>query len=114
MTVITMISRGLTNGDKRSIISFGYKLQHAGLAGVCVPVECDDGEHMVAILNPSNDDILFAFGRNGDGYYVFDWDGYPVIERCASLAEALFAFDCGAIRAKKIGRRNGDLVLNCD
>ena len=112
MTVIPIISKGLTTADERSVIAFGYKLLHEGLAGACVPVDCEDGERMVAILNPSNENILFAFGRNSDGYYIFDWDGYPVTECCRSLSEALFALDCGATHAKGIARRNGDVVFS--
>jgi len=111
MTVIPIISKGLTGADERSVIAFGYKLLHDGLAGASIPVDCDDGERMVVILNPSNDDILFAFGRNGDGYYVVDWDGYPVTECCRSIAEALFAFDCGVTYRREIARRNGDVVF---
>ena len=110
MTAIPMIARGLTATDEQSIIALGYKLLHEGIAGASIRVDCDDGERMVAILNPDNDDILFAFGRNGDGYYIVDWDGYPVIECCGSLGEALLVFDCGVANRKEIARRNSDVV----
>lgn len=114
MTVMAINSKGLTPIDERSVIAFGYRLLHEGLAGACVPIRCDDGERMVAILNPSNDDILFAFGRNGDGYYVVDWDGHPVTEYCHSINQALFAFDHYALDAKKIACRNGETVFNLE
>lgn len=112
MTVIPIISKGLTAADERAVIAFGYKLLDKGLAGACVRVTCDDGERMVTILNPANDDILFAFGRNGDGYYIMDWDGHPVTECCRSLVEALFVFDCDVIHANEIARRNGRVVFD--
>jgi hypothetical protein len=114
MTVIPISSKGLTPIDERLVLAFGYQLLHEGLAGACVPVRCDDGERMLVILNPSNDDILFAFGKNGEGYYVVDWDGYPVTEYCHSITEALFAFDRYRLNEKKTARQNGDIVLNTE
>ncbi len=63
-----------------------------GLAGACVPAVMDDGQHMVAILNPDNEAILFGFGKDQSGYFVFDWDGRPLIEGCPNIDEILAVF----------------------
>jgi hypothetical protein len=54
-------------GPHRSIIVAGgisYKLGAEGIAGACVPAVLDDGQRMVAILNPDNEAILFGFGKD--------------------------------------------------
>jgi hypothetical protein len=63
-----------------------------GFAGACVPALMDDGQRMVAILNPDNEAILFGFGKDQSGYFVFDWDGRPLIEACPSIDEILDVF----------------------
>ena len=40
-----------------------YRLDAEGFAGACVPALMDDGQRMVAILNPDNEAILFGFGK---------------------------------------------------
>jgi hypothetical protein len=52
----------------------------------------DDGQRLVAILNPDNDDILFGFGKDMNGYYVFDWDGRPMVEGCTCIDQILAVF----------------------
>ncbi len=52
----------------------------------------DDGQRMVAILNPDNEAILFGFGKDQSGYFVFDWEGRPLIEACSSIHEILAVF----------------------
>jgi hypothetical protein len=52
----------------------------------------DDGQRMVAILNPDNEAILFGFGKDQHGYFVFDWDGRPLIEASSSIDEILAVF----------------------
>ncbi len=46
----------------------------------------------VAILNPDNDAILFGFGKDEHGYFVFDWDGRPLVEACSSIDQILTVF----------------------
>ena len=62
------------------------------LAGACVPAIMDDGQRMVAILNPENEAILFGFGKDEHGYFVFDWDGRPLVEACPSIDQILAVF----------------------
>ena len=52
----------------------------------------DDGQCLVAILNPGNNDILFGFGKDLNGYYVFDWDGRPMADGCMHIAQILTVF----------------------
>ena len=52
----------------------------------------DDGQLMVAILNPDNEAVLLGFGKNQRGYFVFDWDGRPLVEACSSIDEILAVF----------------------
>ncbi len=92
MSVITLDRTGLTATDVSVLTALSYKLCAEGIAGACVPAVMDDGQHMVAILNPDNEAILFGFGKDQSGYFVFDWDGRPLIEARPSIDEILAVF----------------------
>ncbi len=83
---------GLTATDVSVLTALSYKLGAEGVAGACVPALMDDGQCMVAILNPDNEAILFGFGKDQSGYFVFDWNGRPLIEACLSIDEILAVF----------------------
>ncbi len=83
---------GLTASDISVLTALSYKLSAEGFAGACVPATLDDGQRMVAILNPDNEAILFGFGKDQSGYFVFDWDGRPMVEACSSIDEVLTVF----------------------
>jgi hypothetical protein len=83
---------GLTATDVSVLTGLSYKLSAEGLAGACVPAVMDDGQRMAAILNPDNETILFGFGKDQSGYFVFDWDGRPLVEDCSSIDEILAVF----------------------
>ena len=53
----------------------------------------DDGQSLAAILNPDNDAILFDFGEDEHGYFVFDWDGRPLVEACSTIDQIAAAFE---------------------
>ncbi len=91
-SLITLDRKGLSTTDVSVLTALSYKLSAAGLAGACVPAVMDDGQHMVAILNPDNEAILFGFGKDQSGYFVFDWDGRPLIEGCPNIDEILAVF----------------------
>lgn len=78
MSVITIPSPRLTETDVSSVIARAYKLMAEGLAGACIPVHTEDGELMVAVLDTENEDLLYGFGRDRAGYYVFDTQGHPL------------------------------------
>ena len=97
MSVITLdretLNRaGLTASDISVLTALSYKLNAEGLAGACVPAVMDDGQCLVAILNPDNDAILFGFGKDEHGYFVFDWDGRPLVEFYPSIDQILAVF----------------------
>ncbi len=97
MSVITLdgetLNRaGLTVADVSVLTALSYKLSADGLAGACVPAVMDDGQRMVAILNLDNEAILFGFGKDEHGYFVFDWDGRPLVEFCSSINQILAVF----------------------
>ena len=92
MPVISLKRDGLSKTDVSVLTALSYKLSARGLAGVCVSAAMDDGQHMVAILNLENEDILFGFGKDREGYYVFDWEGRPLVESCSCLDEILAMF----------------------
>ena len=92
MSVVTLDRTGLTATDVSVLTALSYRLGAEGIAGVCVPAVMDDGQRMVAILNPDNDEILFGFGKDQSGYYVFDWDGRPLVEACSNINEILAVF----------------------
>ena len=88
----TLNSAGLTASDISVLTALSYRLSAEGLAGACVPAMMNDGQRMVAILNPDNEAILFGFGKDQHGYFVFDWDGRPLIEASSSIDEILAVF----------------------
>ncbi len=97
MSVITLdhetLNRaGLTASDISVLTALSYRLSAEGFAGACVLAMMDDGQRMVAILNPDNEAILFGFGKDQHGYFVFDWDGRPLIEASSSIDEILAVF----------------------
>ena len=93
MSVIALNGNGLTATDVSALTGLSYKLSAEGFAGACVPALMDDGQRMVAILNPDNEAILFGFGKDQSGYFVFDWDGRPLVEACSSINEILAVFE---------------------
>ncbi len=92
MSVLTLDRAGLTATDVSVLTALSYKLSAEGLAGACVPAVMEDGQRLVAILNPDNDDILFVFGKDEHGYFVFDWDGRPLVEAGSSIDQILVVF----------------------
>ncbi len=92
MSVIALSGNGLTATDLSDLTALSYRLSAEGFAGACVPAVMDDGQRLVAILNPGNDAILFGFGKDEHGYFVFDWDGRPLVEACSSIDEILSVF----------------------
>ncbi len=89
MSVIPLSRERLSDTDISAILALSYKLSETGIAGACIPVEMDDGERMVAILNPDNEDILLGFGRDVSGYYAFDFEGRPITEGCECIEDVL-------------------------
>ncbi len=89
----TLNCAGLTASDVSVLTALSYKLSAEGLAGACVPAVMDGGQRLVAILNPDNDDILFGFGKDEHGYYVFDWDGKPLVEACSRIDQIVAVFE---------------------
>jgi hypothetical protein len=88
----TLNRAGLTETDVSVLNALSYKLSAEGFAGACVPALMDDGQRMAAILDPDNEAILFGFGKDECGYFVFDWDGRPLVEACSSIDEILAVF----------------------
>ncbi len=89
----TLNRAGLTASDISVLTALSYRLSAEGLAGACVPAVMDGGERLVAILNPDNDDILFGFGKDEHGYYVFDWDGRPLVEAYSRIDQIVAVFE---------------------
>ncbi len=92
MSVIAINREGFSKIDIPALTALGYKLGAEGFAGACVSAMMDDGQLMASILNPDNEAILFAFGKDQSGYFVFDWEGRPLIEACPSIDEILAVF----------------------
>ncbi len=92
MSVLTLDRAGRTATDVSVLTALSYKLSAEGLAGACVPAVMEDGQRLVAILNPDNDDILFGVGKDEHGYFVFDWDGRPLVEARSSIDQILVVF----------------------
>ncbi len=92
MSVVTLNRKGLSEADLAVLTALSYKLSAQSLGGACIPAIMDDGERMAAILNPENEIILFGFGKDQRGYYVFDWEGRPLVEGCSCIDEVLEVF----------------------
>lgn len=78
MSVIPIGHMILTKADISTLLSRGYDMVERGLAGGCVPVETDDGELVVALLDPNNEALLYTFGKVQGWYYVTGGDGAPL------------------------------------
>ncbi len=84
-----------TKADLAVLMAHGGEMVEQGLAGACVPVETDDGELVVALLDHSYQGILCAFGKTQGWYYAFDsgWEplaqGQMIDEVLAILPDAL-------------------------
>ncbi len=74
------------------LLGISYRLIAKGIAGACVPAMMDDGRRLVAILNPDNDAIIFGFGKDEHGYFVFDREARPPIEAYPSVDEIFAIF----------------------
>ena len=70
----------ITKADLAVLMAHGGEMVEQGLAGACVPVETDDGELVVALLDHSYQDILCAFGKTQGWYYAFDADWEPLAQ----------------------------------
>ena len=81
----------LTESDISAIVARSYSLNDRGLGGACIPATVDDGEVLVAILDTSNEDIPYGFGRDQFGYFVFDTDGKALAHSGRSIHEVLSA-----------------------
>ncbi len=92
MSVIALNRGGLSATDVSALTALSYRLSVDGFAGACVPAMMDDGQRMVAILNPDNEAILLGFGKDRRGYFVFDRDGWPLVEAYAEIEDILAAF----------------------
>ena len=89
MAVIYLNRNRLSDRDVSTVTALSYKLSETGVAGGCVPVEMDDGGRLVAILDPENQAVALAFGRNDSGYYAFNCEGQPIAEECQSIEEVI-------------------------
>ena len=89
LSVIPLTRKRLSDADMSAILALSYKLSETGIAGACIPVEMDDGERMVAILDSDNGDILLGFGCDVSGYYVFDFEGKPITEGCECIDDVI-------------------------
>ncbi len=63
MPVIALNREGLTATDVSVLTALSYKLSAEGIAGVCVQAVMDDGQRLVAILDPNNDPFFLALAK---------------------------------------------------
>jgi hypothetical protein len=89
MSVTSLNRNRLSDRDVSAILSLSYRLSDKGVTGGGIPVEMDDGGRLVAVLDPKHHTIALAFGRNEDGYYVFDHEGRPIAEECQSIEKII-------------------------
>ncbi len=89
MSVDSLNPNRLSDRDVSTIVALSYRLSEKGVTGGGIPVEMDDGGRLVAVLDPKHQTIALAFGRNEDGYYVFDHEGRPIAEECQSIEKII-------------------------
>ncbi len=89
MSIVPLVPIGLSKSDISAIIAHGYKLNAIGSVGACIPVEIESGDWAVAVLDPENADIMYGFGRDQCGYFVFDAEGWPLFEGAHQIADAI-------------------------
>ncbi len=86
MSVVPIGHPWLTQADIKALMSYGQMLVNKGLAGACVPGTTDDGCPLVALVDPVNEELLFAIGKEYGWYYAIDGEG-------GMLADSLFLED---------------------
>jgi hypothetical protein len=89
----------LTEADVSAIIAWSYKLSEKGLVGASIPTETEDGELMVAVLDPENTDLLYGFGKDQSGYYAFDTRGRALTHGNSSIQDVLAALQTTQLAA---------------
>ncbi len=75
MSVTPIGHKTLTKADVSTLLARGYDMVDRGLAGGCAPIETDECELVVALLDPSHETLLYAFGKDQGWYYVTGSDG---------------------------------------
>ena len=68
----------LTRADVRAIRDRSEGMVDSGLSYGCIPVETEDGDLVVALLNADGEGLLYAFGKDQGWYYVTDPEGIPL------------------------------------
>jgi hypothetical protein len=72
MSVTPIGHAAFTKADIAVLLAHGDKMVVQGLAGACVPVETEEGDLVVALLDHNRHFILCAFGKASGWYYAYD------------------------------------------
>ena len=78
--IIPIGHQNLTKADINCLLEHGNIWVEQGLAGACVPAVTDDGDPVVALLDPTNEQLLFGFGKQYGWYFVIDNEGTAIAE----------------------------------
>ena len=80
MTVIPIGHMDLTRADLAVFMDCGTAMVDCGLAGACVPLETPEGETIIALLDPLEEQPLWVFGKSQGWYYALDGGFQPVAQ----------------------------------
>jgi hypothetical protein len=88
VSILPLGHLSFTKADISVLVEAGNALVDDRLAGSCVPVEIDNGEVVVAILDQDDDYLLCAFGKDRGWYCVYDSE-WSVIARSQFIQDVM-------------------------
>ncbi len=65
----------LTQADITALMAFGRQLVSERIAYACVPCVTDDGSPLVALLDSTRQQLLYAVCKESGWYYAIDSEG---------------------------------------
>ncbi|WP_282604277.1 hypothetical protein [Pelagibius sp. Alg239-R121] len=88
MSILPIGHLAFTKADINVLVEAGNTLVDDRLAGSCVPVEIDNGEVVVAILDQDDEYLLCAFGKDHGWYCAYDSE-WSVIARSQFIQDVM-------------------------
>ncbi len=88
MSILPIGHLAFTKADINVLVEAGNTLVDDQRAGSCVPVEIDNGEVVVAILDQDDEYLLCAFGKDHGWYCAYDSE-WSVIARSQFIQDVM-------------------------
>ncbi|HMA14669.1 MAG: hypothetical protein ACM35H_13540 [Bacteroidota bacterium] len=93
-----------TRADIHVLMDRGSELVDRGLAGACVPVETENGELVIALLDYDHQCLICAIGKTQGWYYALDAAWQPLAQ--GRFIDDVLAVLPGALEAHRPAAAN--------